>query len=230
MLSREYQLIENYMCSCMTDSAHDREHIYRVLFVALDIASYETGVNYDVLIAACLLHDIGRKEQFDNPQLCHAKVGSGKAYQFLIENGWNEDASRHVSDCIRSHRYRRDNLPETLEAKILFDADKIDVTGAIGIARTLFYKGEVSEPLYSVLEDKTVLDGSNDTTPSFFQEYKYKLEKLYNNFYTGHANKIAKERQSAAIDFYNHMLQEVTASYGTGAEKLSSYIHDDKYV
>jgi len=81
-MNREtYCLLENYMLSCMEDSAHDREHIYRVLFNALEIAETERGVDYDVLIGACLLHDIGRKEQFENHALCHAMVGSEKAYR-----------------------------------------------------------------------------------------------------------------------------------------------------
>ncbi|MBR2145622.1 MAG: HD domain-containing protein [Akkermansia sp.] len=46
----------------MTDSAHDREHVYRVLYAALNLARGEENVNYDVLIAACLLHDVGRRE------------------------------------------------------------------------------------------------------------------------------------------------------------------------
>ena len=59
MKTKDYRLIEAYMLSCMRDSAHDREHIYRVLYAALDIASFEEPVDSDVLIAACLLHDIG---------------------------------------------------------------------------------------------------------------------------------------------------------------------------
>ncbi len=78
MKTKDYRLIEAYMLSCMRDSAHDREHIYRVLYAALDIASFEEPVDSDVLIAACLLHDIGRREQFENPALCHAAVGAGK--------------------------------------------------------------------------------------------------------------------------------------------------------
>ena len=74
-----YCLFENYMLFCMKDAAHDKEHIYRVLYNALEIAKTENNVNYDVLIAACLLHDIGRKEQFENPALCHATVGSEKS-------------------------------------------------------------------------------------------------------------------------------------------------------
>ena len=56
----------------------------------------------------------------------------------------------------------------------MFDADKLDVTGAMGIARTLIYKGIVSEPLYPLLPD-----GAGNETPSFFQVYKYKLEHIY---------------------------------------------------
>ena len=74
MKTQEYELIERYMLDCMSDSAHDKDHIYRVLYIALDIAEYEKDVDHNVLIAACLLHDIGRQEQFDNPQLCHAAV------------------------------------------------------------------------------------------------------------------------------------------------------------
>lgn len=133
-----YEIIEKFMCQCMSDSAHDREHVYRVLYVALDIASCEKEVDMDILITACLLHDIGRKEQFENPALCHAQVGADKAYDFLIAKGYGENYARRVAACIRSHRYRSNEEPDTIEAKILFDADKLDATGTLGIARTLF--------------------------------------------------------------------------------------------
>ena len=87
MTRETYTMLENYMCSCMTDIAHDKEHIYRVLYRALEIAEEEPGTDYDVLIAACLLHDIGRQEQFENPKVCHAEAGAKKAYDFLKEQG-----------------------------------------------------------------------------------------------------------------------------------------------
>ena len=68
MDGKTYLLLEDYMKSCMKDSAHDREHIYRVLYTALEIADEEKDVDIDVLIAACLLHDIARQEQFDEPR------------------------------------------------------------------------------------------------------------------------------------------------------------------
>ncbi len=224
MNKKAYALLEHYMCSCMEDSAHDKEHIYRVLYNALEIAGTEENVNYDILIAACLLHDIGRKEQYENPALCHARIGGEKAYCFLTENGFAPEYARQVEQCIRTHRYRRDEQPQSLEAKILFDADKLDVAGAIGMARTLIYKGAVAEPLYSVSADGIVLNGENDAKPSFFQEYKYKLEKLYDRFYTRRATELAKERQQNAVDFYNALYRETSMSYQYGRNELEKQL------
>lgn len=220
-----FDLFRNYMTSCMEDSAHDQEHIYRVLYNALDIAQTEERVDYDILICACLLHDIGRKEQFENPSLCHAEVGGQKAYRFLIEHSFSEDFALRVRDCIQSHRFRKNNPPQTIEAKILFDADKIDASGATGIARTLIYKGQVSESLYSLLPDGQVSSGEQDTQPSFFQEYKYKLEKLYDHFYTKRGREIALQRQAAAQAFYNSIFHETSAAYDQGAKRLEQILH-----
>lgn len=224
MNQKTYHLLEEFMLSCMKDSAHDKEHIYRVLYNALEIARTEDHVDYDVLIGACLLHDIGRKEQFENPALCHAMVGGEKAYRFLLEHGFEVNFAERVKACIQTHSYRKNNAPQSLEAKILFDADKLDVTGAIGIARTLIYKGIVSEPLYSVLPNGGVSNGENDANPSFFQEYKHKLENVYENFYTSKGKEMAYARKHTAVEFYNNLYEEVNASYKCGREHLEDIL------
>lgn len=226
MKRETYCLLEDYMLCCMEDAAHDKEHIYRVLYNALEIAKTEKNVDYDVLIAACLLHDIGRKEQYENPSLCHATVGGEKACQFLLAHGFETCYAEEVKHCIQSHRYRKNNPPQSLEAKILFDADKLDATGAVGIARTLLYKGIVSEPLYSMLPDGTVSTGEDDDSPSFFREYKYKLEKLYSLFYTEKAAEIARGRQRAAAEFYDRLYREVSLSYQSGRSELNHLLEE----
>ena len=221
MTKEQYRLLEDYMLSCMEDSAHDKEHIYRVLYNALQIAREETDVDYDVLIAACLLHDVGRKEQFADPSLCHAMVGAEKATCFLRSRGFDEDFAEKVAHCIRVHRFRKAMPPQTLEAKILFDADKLDVTGAIGIARSLMYKAEVAEPLYTKREDGTICDGSGDmAAPSIFREYKFKLEKLYDKFYTARGAELAAQRRQIAADFYESLYREVNLGYTAGQQIL----------
>lgn len=226
MKKETYTVLENFMLSCMDDSAHDKEHVYRVLYNALEIAKTETDVNYDILIGSCLLHDIGRKEQFENPALCHAMVGGEKAYRFLTKHNFESEYAEQVKHCIQTHRFRRSNQPQSLEAKILFDADKLDVSGAMGIARSLIYKGIVSEPLYSMLPDGTVSTGENDTVPSFFHEYKYKLENLYSHFYTKRGSELAKERQQIAVDFYNSLYHEANSSYKNGKNELNKYVQE----
>ena len=98
----------------------------------------------------------------------------------------------------------------------------MDVTGTLGIARTLLYKGQVSEPLYTVDEERNVLEGIKDTEPSFFNEYKYKLENIYDKFYTKRGHQIAKERQQSAELFYHHMLKDVKDCYSNGIIDLAA--------
>lgn len=204
----------------MKDSAHDKEHIYRVLYYAMEIAKEEKEVDYDILVCACLLHDIGRKEQFENPKLCHAMEGAKKAYAFLSKSGFEETFVARVKMCIETHRFREANPPRSIEAKILFDADKLDAAGVMGIARTLLYKGGVGEPLYRLDSDGNVSNVSEDKLPSFLQEYKHKLEKIYDYFYTKRGEELAKERKRAAVNFYENLLREIQVAYGEGKKEL----------
>ena len=199
MTKKTYEQLEAYMKSCMQDSAHDMEHIYRVLYTALDIADHEKDVDYDVLICACLLHDIGRKAQFKNKKVCHAKAGAAMAVRYLTEQGFDKDYTAKVEHCILAHRFRKGkgNQPDSTEAKILFDADKIDVTGAVGVARTLQYGGH-----------------------AFFHEYRHKLCNIHEKLYTKRGREIAGERKAAAEAFYKSLYREVTGAFQTGPELL----------
>ena len=219
-----FSKIEAYMCSCMADSAHDKEHIYRVLSNALLIARDETDVDYDVLITACLLHDIGRQDQLRDSGLCHAQVGAQKAFVYLLEQGYSAEFASKVRDGILTHRFRKNCPPESLEARILFDADKLDVVGAIGIARTLAYQGTVGAMLYSRTADGNISDGNGDTEPSFFQEYHYKLEKLYDRFLTKRGAELARQRKGAAVRFYEDLYREISCFDADGKTYLKELL------
>ncbi len=219
MKSKTYFEIETYMKQCMNDSAHDMQHVYRVLFNALDIAKH-FEVDTEILITAALLHDIGREAQFQNNKLDHAIIGAEMAYEFLLSINWNEDRSSHVKDCISTHRYRNTNPPESIEAKILYDADKIDVIGTIGIARTLLYVGITEQPLYSVDQNGKVLDGNKDEESSFFKEYSYKLKNVHNNLFTSRAREIAEKRLKGSIDFFEDIFSTVKGNHENGLALL----------
>jgi len=219
-----YSTIENYMYECMKDAAHDPEHIFRVLYLALNIASKRTeNINFDILIASCLLHDIGREAQFKNQNICHAETGGIMAKDFLLKNGWSEKDSNHVKNCISTHRFRGNNVPETLEAKILFDSDKLDATGCLGIARTLMYKGIVGDNLYEIKNGKICLGENKNDKDTFLKEYNFKLKNLYDNFYTKEAAEMAKDQKECAQAFYNNLVGQIIGIYES-KEIINDYI------
>jgi uncharacterized protein len=219
-----YDIIENYMYECMKDAAHDPEHIFRVLYLSLNIASKITeNINFDILIASCLLHDIGREQQYKNKNICHAEAGGIMAKEFLLKNGWSEKDSNHVKNCISTHRFRGNNVPETLEAKILFDSDKLDVAGCLGIARTLMYKGIVGGNLYEIKNDKICFGENKNDNDTFLKEYNFKLKNIYDNFYTKEAVEMAKNQKECAQLFYNNLIEQIKGIYGS-KEIINEYI------
>lgn len=210
------QKCEVYMKECLKDDmAHDPQHMYRVLKIAMDIAAHESGVDRGILVMACLLHDIGRKAQHDDPSLCHAKVGGDMAYSFLIQEGLDEETAGAVRSAIQSHRFRSQQPPESLESKILFDADTIDVTGAIGIARSLQYEGREAIPIYHVDDGGNLILGATDQPDSFLREYELKLKTVYDRLYTNRAREIADERRLSAERYFEALLTEIKMGHTT---------------
>ena len=218
----EYDKIEGYMKKCCGESIHDEEHIYRVLYNALEIADSEENVDINILITACLLHDIARIDELKDKTIDHAVYGSEKAYNWLISNGFDESFSKKTAQCIKTHRYRGNNIPESIEAKILFDADKIDAAGFIGIARTLMYKGVIGEPLY-VKQNGKILDGT-DGNKSFFNEYTYKLSNVYNKLFTDRAKQMTIKMKRDARYFYETLYNDLNNSNIYGQEKIKNLL------
>jgi uncharacterized protein len=209
----------------MKDSAHDPEHIFRVLYLSLNIASKRNeNINFDILIASCLLHDIGREKQFKNSNICHAEIGGIMAKDFLLKNSWSELDSDHVKNCISTHRFRGNNIPETLEAKILFDSDKLDAVGCLGIARTLMYKGIVGNNTYELKYGKICFGENKNDSETFLKEYNYKLKNLYDKFYTKEATEMAKSQKECAQLFYNNLVDQIMGIYKSN-EIINEYIN-----
>ncbi len=198
-----YKQIEAYMQLCMKDSAHDTQHVYRVLHIALQIAKDEQNVDYDVLISACLLHDIARLQQHEK-SVCHALEGASRAFVFLLKHGHTPQFCERVSACIAQHRFRTACKPSSIESKILFDADKVDVCGVIGVARTLLYMGKENAPLYD--------NGKKDAKGTYFHEYKKKLQKIHKIMYTKKGKELAKQRRKHAKQFHKALCEEIKQS------------------
>jgi len=115
--------------------------------------------------------------------------------------------------CILSHRYRNNHKPETIEAKVLFDADKLDSIGAIGIGRGFLFAGSSgSNCLYTGKEKQLVKSGSEysyTNQDSALLEYYFKLVKVKSKILTNMGKQIAKERHKYMVNFFKKFESEI---------------------
>jgi uncharacterized protein len=164
----------------------------------------------EILRAAALLHDIGRKEE-EKTGICHAEKGALLARKILMDCGFPESKIEAVLHCIETHRFRGDLKPRSLEAKILFDADKLDAIGAIGIARAYSFGGERGQKLYtdSSEANKFELKKQIDLKHTPVVEFTVKLSKIIEHLQTKTARKIARGRHRFMVKFYERLKKEV---------------------
>jgi len=108
---------------------------------------------------------------------------------------------------VRSHRFRGNDEPKTLEAKVLFDADKLDSIGAVGIARAFLFAGEVGAKLHNPdIRVENTLPYSKDDTG--YREFKLKLSRIKDRILTTEGRKLAKERHEFMETFFKRFIEE----------------------
>jgi uncharacterized protein len=203
------------------DSAHDIDHIMRVYALAMTIAKSEKDVDLDVLQAGVLLHDIGgAKEAHDSTgQTDHAVIGAEMAKPILEDLGFSADKIKHIQDCILSHRYRNDYKAETIEAKIVHDADKLETVGAVGLARAFAWVGKHKAKIYKKMDiDEYIKENQGGKLNGRIQDkskhsahinYEVKDKFLLEKLYTETARAIGRERLSYYKEFLDRLEKEV---------------------
>lgn len=188
-------------------TSHDWDHTQRVIALARRIGEAE-GADQEVVVMAACLHDIGRARQdASNGSICHAQKGAEMAAPLLQELGLPANKAENVLHCIRAHRFRKGEAPVTLEAKVLFDADKLDSIGAIGVARAFAFAGEVGARLHSPGKDpfKSKPYTEDDTG---FREFEVKLKKVKDRMQTREGKRIAGRRHAFMTAFFARFLAE----------------------
>jgi len=217
-LTGKYKKIQDIVEKELACSAHNIDHIFRVYNMALRIAKEEKNVDLDVLKSAILLHDIARvKEDNDKTGKIDHAIESAKMAKSILEKlNYSQEKIKHIQDCIISHRYKTDNRPKTIEAKILFDADKLDALGAIVIMRSGMWLGKnngsifPTMPLEKYIKINLVggkINGriKDNSKHSIFYEHEIKNKKLPELMNTKTGKKIAKER----LKFMNSFLERL---------------------
>jgi uncharacterized protein len=187
--------------------SHAWDHTLRVFRLCEKIGRAEKA-DMDVVRVAALLHDIGRSRQDDSSgRVCHARKGAEMAVEMIRDLPLTDARKQNILHCIRSHRFRGDHPPETKEAAVLFDADKIDAIGAVGVARAFLFAGEVGARLHN--PDIRPQDGrpySADDTG--YREYRLKLCKIKGCMRTDTGRVLAGERHRFMEEFFTRFLNE----------------------
>lgn len=187
--------------------SHDWDHTLRVYRLCRRIGTAEEA-DLPVVLAAAYLHDIGRVQQDrGGGHPCHAEMGAVMGREILASFGIGSERRENIIHCIAAHRFRRGEPPRTLEAKVLFDADKLDAIGAVGVARAFLFAGELGARLHSPEKDVTrEPDYSIDDTG--YREYVVKLSKIRQRVLTDTGRRLADDRHRFMTVFFDRFIEE----------------------
>ncbi len=181
--------------------AHSFDHILRVTRLCEEIGRAENA-DMRVLIPAAIFHDVARPEE-KKTGLPHEEEGARIAEEYLMQICYDPERIPAITHAILTHRYSTGAEPETLEAQILSDADKLDAMGAVGIARTFMQAGEHG-------------DGIGDAV----RHIHVKLLNLRGLMYTDAAAKIAEKRHVFLQEFVDSLEDEIGSGITAPAEFL----------
>ena len=192
------------------DPVHGFDHVLRVMHMAERLALAE-GADLEIIRAAALLHDAeGSAPHDENHRANHHEASALFARTVLEAEGWPEERIAAVEHCVRAHRYRTTEAPQSLEAKVLFDADKLDVLGAFGVARTIAYAAQVHQPIFAEPSEQFITTGQKvpGEPHSSYHEFLFKLRKVKERLFTNEAKSIAAARHTYLVSFYEQLLAE----------------------
>lgn len=190
-------------------TGHDWHHIQRVFHVSRFLQSKEGG-DLEIIELAALLHDIS-DHKFNGGKL---DEGGKVAFDLLLKHGFDESRAKQVRYIVDHVSYKGANTPsemESLEGKIVQDADRLDAIGAIGVGRAFAYGGHKNQPMYSP-EQKAELHNS-------FEEYAKADTSTINHFYekllllsdrlnTDAAKELGQERHAFMQQFLDQFYKE----------------------
>ena len=172
---------------------HNFDHVLRDLYRTLFIAADEDAVDYSILIPSVLLHDMGFSDP-DFKRLGHDVVGARLAEELLGELGYEQTLMEAICHCIRAHKGKAE-LPQTLEAKILYDADVLEKAGLV----------------YLILGGKIVCEFGETIADFLERESTDRASELERGFYTRKARELDGGRLEQVRSLLERIKSEITA-------------------
>jgi len=187
------------------DAIHDFDHVQRVLTTAERLAR-EENADWEIVRTATLLHDVARGHG-DRMAEDHARAGAEIARQLLA--GHPADKVEAVAHAVAAHRFRAGPAPQTIEAKVLHDADKLDAIGAIGVARAFAFGGFEGQRLWADVPPGYQESQATRHEHTPVHEFHMKLSKIKDRLLTPSARKLAAERHAFMVAYFEQLDREV---------------------
>jgi uncharacterized protein len=191
------------------DGAHDLAHIRRVWLNAQRISAVEGG-DAEILAAAVMLHDCVIVEKSSPNRNKASRLAAERARTLLAARGWTSAQAELVAHAIAAHSFSAGITPQTIEAKILQDADRLDAIGAIGIARCFYTAGRMGSALYHPTDPQAQNRPLNDAAYAI-DHFRTKLLTLQANFQTPTGTRLAAERTQIIREFLTTFEAEIDA-------------------
>jgi uncharacterized protein len=192
--------------------SHDMGHVERVVALAGRIAQAE-GADEVLVVCAAYLHDIERGRE-DAGGEDHAVAGARVARELLSgTGGFTPEDIEVIAGAIASHRFRSGPPPSTAEARCLFDADKLDALGAVGVGRAYMMAGEHGQRLHSSPDPDVATRHVKEIEHSRYspvEEYAVKLRHLPERMTTREGRRMAEERAAFMAAFFAQLENEVS--------------------
>ncbi len=193
--------------------AHDKFHANRVRNLSVQLADeWDRTVDRGVLSAAAWLHDIGRPRERSGEIENHDEWATAEAEDLLTSEAVAADRIDTIKHCIRTHSIRsRSPEPELPEAKLLFDADKLEATGARGIVRLACIVGERSGRTgekHAVIDNASVSGMATPDRPDITLLREWATERL-DALYTSPGRRLGRSRLGFMDDFFARFDSEI---------------------
>ncbi|MBV6791815.1 HD domain-containing protein [Xanthomonas campestris pv. clerodendri] len=190
------------------DGSHDLAHLARVWRNAERIARAEGG-DGEILTAAVLMHDCVAVEKSSPLRSRASRLAAERASDVLQGLGWSQERSAAVAHAIEAHSFSAGIEPQTLEARIVQDADRLDALGMVGVARCFYIAGRMGSSLYDPADTRGSARTHDDARYAL-DHFPRKLLRLADGFRTHTGAAIAVERHQKLQDFYEDFVLEVS--------------------
>lgn len=205
----------DYFSSCndkLTDASHDLSHFRRVYDIAKKIAVNESAVDPLIILAAAYFHDVVSLPKNHPDSKMSSRLAAAKTKEILEAMNFPHEKIAPVCHAIATHSFSAQLTPETIEAKIIQDADRMESLGTLGILRTFYVSGLMGIELYDPDDLYAARRPLNDKT--FALDHFYvKLFKLPDMLQTAGGRSLANKRS----DFLKHFVEELDANLKVGS-------------